>query len=483
MNLARGAARGAAWSFATVLAERACGFIILGLLLRAIPVPVVGLLAIASAISELARMIATSGAGEQVQANPGSRAVEAGAFWSQMLASLAFMALLFVLAPRLAALYRQPELAFVLRVMALNVVLSAFLVVPAARLTTQFQFRTLGLISFGSTIIGGAVALPFAFAGHGIDALIYQRMAGIVFFAAIAAAAAKWVPPWLPQRAVLRESFRFSWPLMQAACVDYMSITGYVMLVGLLMPVAELGCFRIAQRLLEVLQEIAFMPARKVFMPVFVAVRHEEDRRFEATRQMLDLLAMVMFGISAVCGAAAKPIVLLMFGPRWEAAVPVFAILTLMAPVTALYGMINPLLTAAGRTWLVSHFAWANAASILLAAGFAAPYGLSALAWALAGRGVVGAGLFTMALKQGLERPVGPILRLLVLPASALVMARLAAYGGLAAVPGLGLVQQLILAVGISAGVFALTVLAIAPRRLLGMTLRLHRALGGKRIA
>jgi O-antigen/teichoic acid export membrane protein len=479
MSLARGAARGAAWSFVTVLAERSFGFVILGLLLRAIPASVVGLVAIASAISDLARIVAISGAGEQVQASPGDRAVEAGAFWSQALASALFMAALCAAAPAIAALYAQPALTLVLRVMALNVFLTAFIIIPSARLSTQFRFRTLGLISLGSTVLGGLVALPFAYTGHGIAALITQRMIGIAFYAAVAAAITRWLPPKLPSPAMLWASFRFSWPLMQAGFVDYISVTGYVMLVGLRMPVADLGRFRIAQRLIEVLQEIAFMPARKVFMPVFVAVRHDPDRQFEVTSQMLDLLSMAIFFVSAVCGAAAKPIVLLMFGQRWAAAVPVFAILTLMAPATALYGVINPLLTAAGRTRLVSHYAWANAATIMAAAWFGAPYGLIALAWALAGRGVAGVVLFVLALRQGLERPVGPLLRLLALPSLGLIAARLAALGAQAVWPGGGLFAQLTLTGGIAAVVFALVVLAFAPARMLGMTARLHRALLG----
>jgi O-antigen/teichoic acid export membrane protein len=479
MGLARGAARGAAWSFATVLVERGFGFVILGLLLRVIPASVVGLIAIASAISDLARVVANSGAGEQVQANPGDRAVEAGAFWSQSFASLAFMVLLFGVSPWVARLYAQPELSLVLRVMALNVFLTSFLIVPSARLTTQFRFRAIGLISLGSTVAGGVVALPFAYAGHGVAALVAQRVVGVVFYAGVAAGVARWVPPGLPRFTVLRESFRFSWPLMQAAFVDYISMTGYVMLVGLRMPVESLGRFRIAQRLVEVLQEIAFLPGRKVFMPVFVAVRHDPERQFETTKQMLDMLAMVIFFASAVCGAAARPIVLLMFGPHWAAAVPVFAILTLMAPATALYGVINPLLTAAGRTRLVSHYAWANAVTIMLAVWFAAPFGLSALAWALAGRGVLGVGLFVAALRQGLGRRVGGILRLLVLPCVGLAAARLAAFAVLVLVPGLGLVGQLALGGGVAAAVFLGVVLGVAPRRMREMSVRLHRALLG----
>lgn len=483
MSLARGAARGVAWNFATVLAERSFGFLILGLLLRVIPASVVGLIAIASAISDLARIVANSGAAEQVQASPGDMAVEAGAFWSQFIAAMLFMAALYVAAPWIADLYGQPELILVLRVMGLNVVMTCFLLVPSARLATQFRFKALGLMSLGSTVIGGLVALPFAYTGHGVEAMMYQRMAGVGFYAFGACIAARWIPARPPSFAVLRESFRFSLPLMEATFVDYISITGYVMLIGLRMPVAALGEFRIAQRLSEVLQEVAFTPARKVFMPVFVAVRHDTERRFETTRQMLDVLSMAIFFVCAVSGAAAKPIVLLMFGTKWEAAVPVFAIITLMAPAAALYSVINPLLTAAGRTRLVSIYAWANVATIAAAAWFAAPFGLIVLAWALAGRGVTAVVLFMFAMRQGLERPAGPILRLLILPAIALVAARVAAYLVLGALPALDLVMQFLVSSGVSMGVFAAVVLIIAPGRVICMVKRLYHALRGVRPA
>ncbi len=476
MGLARGAVHGAAWNFATVLAERSFGFLVLGLLLRAVPARVVGLIAIASAISELARMISLSGAGEQVQACPGDRAVEAGAFWSQCLTACGAMALLWLAAPKLAGLYAQPALIPVLRVMALNIFLTAFLIVPSARLTTVLRFRTLGLISLGSTLLGGVTALPLAYSGRGIAALIDQRMVGIGFYALAVAVAARWRPPGLPSWARLSASFRFSWPLMQAAFVDYLAMTGYVMLVGLRVSLADLGLFRMAQRLVELLQELGVLPAAKVFLPVLVAVRGEPARHDEVVRRMLEMLSMSVFFISAVCGAAARPIVLLMFGPRWAAAGPLFGILTLMVPAAALYGVINPLLTAARRTRMVAWCAWANAVTVMVASWFGAPFGLRALAWALAGRGVLAVALFLAALQHGLQQPSMPALRMLALPALGLLAARLAAWAALAAWPGQGLMVQLWLAGGAAAATFLLAVMLVAPARIMGMTARLKRA-------
>jgi O-antigen/teichoic acid export membrane protein len=477
MSLARGAARGTIWSFATVLFERAFGFVILGVLLRFIPASAVGVVAIGSAISDLVRMLAVGGAGEQVQSSPGDKAVEAGAFWSQFLASLVFIAALLVSAPAIARLYGDPLLVTVLHFLALNIFLSAFLIVPSALLAIDFKFRSIGLISFGSTVAGGLVALPFAVAGHGVQALVFQRLAGVLFYAVMVCAVTRWLPPRPPSWPVLRASFRFSLPLMQASLVDYVSMTAYVMVVGLRMSVADVGHFRIAQRLVEVLQEIAFAPARKVFMPIFVAVRGDPDRRFEATLLMLDVLMIFIFGAAAVAGAAARPLVLLMFGARWSEAVPVFAILTLMAPVTALYGVINPLLTAIGRTHLVSMFALVNVLIILAAAWFFSPYGLIVLAWALAARGLFTIFLFIPAMRIGLGRPVRPLLNLLVVPVVALAAARLAAFAVLAHCGGVALVFQFLIAVALSGGVFAGVMLLLARHRVFRAVSRLRATL------
>lgn len=391
MSLARGAARGAMWNFGTVLVERGIGFVVLAALLRLVPVRDFGLVAIGGALSDLARAVISGGAGELVQAAPEDRESVAAAFWCQMLAAGGFAVLLAAAAPGLAAIYRLPKLAPVLWAFAFTLVLAAFVTVPSALLAARFRYRALGVMSLGSTILGGAAAVPFALGGGGVEALVVQRAVGVLFYALAAAAVAGWRPPGFPGTAAMRRAGRFTWPLMQAAVVDYFSTTGFVVLVGLVLSPVDTGRFRIAQRLAEIVEDLAIMPARKVFLSVFVALGDVPARRFAAALRLVDVLFVVLFGAAAVASAVARPLIAVLFGPAWLGAAPVFAALVLVAPASVLYGLLNPVLTAIGRTRTVFRYAWVNAVSIGVVAVLGARLGVWPLACLLAARGLLAA--------------------------------------------------------------------------------------------
>ncbi|HQT74910.1 MAG TPA: oligosaccharide flippase family protein [Acidiphilium sp.] len=478
MSLQRGAARGTAWNLITVLGERSFGFGVLVILLRHVSVRDVGTVALASAISELARMVTAGGAGEQVVAAPGDRVVEAGAFWAQLLLAALVTCLLFAAAAPIAAYYRAPALGWVTRALSLNILLGAFLIVPAARLSQAFRFRALSLMSVGSTMLGGAVALALVFRGYGLAALVVQRMVGIAFYALASSIAAGWRPPAPPRWTALAAALRFNLPMMGAAFVDYLAHTGYVVLVGMRVPVVAVGEFRIAQRLAEVLQELAILPASKVFLPIFVAVREEPARRFAVALALMDSLAILSLGAAAVSGAVAGPLVTLMFGARWASAAPVFAALSLIVPASTIYAFVKPMLTALRRPGLVSAFAAMNAGTIVLAAWIAAPFGLVPLGWALSARGLVVALLMLPALSIGIGKPAWPLLRLMVAPVAALIAARLGTAALMAELPlafgfAPGLRLQLVIGGGAAGVMFVAVMLALAPRRMTGMARRL----------
>jgi hypothetical protein len=107
---------------------------------------------------------------------------------------------------------------------------------------------------------------------------------------------------------------------------------------------------------------------------------------------------------------------------------------------------------------------------------------LTVLAWALAARGLLTIFLFIPAMRIGLGRPVGPLLRLLILPLSALLAARGAAALGVMLLPGMGLGQELLFTLAVSAVTFSVVMLAFAPRRVMAMERRLRGALIGRAI-
>lgn len=478
MTLARGAARGAAWNFATVVVERSLGFAILVVLLRHVSADAVGIVAIASSITEIGRLVTAGGAGEQVVAAPGDRDVEAGAFYAQLLLASAGSAMLFAAAPLLAGAFHAPALLWVTRALTLTLLLGCFVIVPSARLVQRLGFRTLGLMSVGATLCGGAAALALVFTGHDLAALVSQRVVGAAFYAVAVSVATGWSPPAPPRVAILLAALRFNLPLMAAAFVDYVARSGYVVLVGLRLPIAAVGEFRIAQRLAEVLQEVAVLPVGKVFLPVFVSVRAEPNRRFSVARDLTDALAIGAVGLAAVAGAAARPLVLLMFGLRWAHAVPVFALISLAIPSVALYALAKPMLVALQRPGLASAFSALDAASMVAIVLGVAPLGLLPLSAAIAARGLLAGLVLLPALSTGVGRSAWPLLRLFAGPLIALGIARLAAALALSAVPAASLVTELVVAGGIAGGAYFGTLSLISWARLVAIVLRVGRAFG-----
>jgi tetrahydromethanopterin S-methyltransferase subunit C len=150
--------------------------------------------------------------------------------------------------------------------------------------------------------------------------------------------------------------------------------------------------------------------------------------------------------------------------------------MSLIVPAAALYAFVNPMLTALQRPGLVSLFAALNAATIACAAWFATPFGLMALAWTLAARGALAAGLLLPAFSIGHGRSAKPIFSLLIAPLFGLLVARLAGEIVTRAIPASTDPFTALIFAGGTAGVaFSATLLVFARRRTLALIATLLR--------
>jgi O-antigen/teichoic acid export membrane protein len=143
---------------------------------------------------------------------------------------------------------------------------------------------------------------------------------------------------------------------------------------------AALGYLSIAQRLIQVAQDMGGAAIVPVSTVVFARVREQGDRLRSAYVRALRLAYAAVSPVMVFIAVGAPLIVPLIFGPSWGPSIPVAQALAVAAVLVLGAGLDNGLFYGAGRPgrWLA--YAVVIDALTLAVTFVAAPYGLTAVA-------------------------------------------------------------------------------------------------------
>ena len=94
-------------------------------------------------------------------------------FYFNMVMSLIFYALLYLIAPYVALFYNEPTLCSVMRVFCLVIILDSFNIVQRSIYTSNIDFKILARASMSSALISGIASIFMAKMGFGVWTLLY----------------------------------------------------------------------------------------------------------------------------------------------------------------------------------------------------------------------------------------------------------------------------------------------------------------------
>ena len=300
--------------------------------------------------------------------------------------SLVIGALVFLGADTIAHWFGDPEVAPMLRVMAILPAISAFAAAPTAATKRDMQFGPLALRSIGSVMIGGLVGLVLTLTGAGVWALVWQAMV-----TRLVSTVVLWYA--VPLKFSLRFSgshfgdlVQFAFPTMVSKFLSWSCQQIPRVLLGLYWGSTDLGLFSLAARLGDLLMEVAVIP-RYAVARVELRKHASDHRELEAAlHRLLSLLSVFCFPL-CIGGAAVVPTLFhVWLDPRWAGAiVPAqVMLLTCVALVTQYMG---------GATLLAMNFqrsealvSIAQTVATLLAVALCAPVGVLAASVGIAAR-------------------------------------------------------------------------------------------------
>lgn len=297
-----------------------------------------GLVAMANVLLRFGSYLAQMGIGPALIQKGDVSGYDARAAWTLAVAlGFLFSLSFYFLAPLSIDIFKNGEVAAIVRVLALSFFLSSLSVTSISILRSQLQFRTIALIEMAAFVAGYVgVGITLAFLGYGVWSLVVCSLTQTTILAALSYGASRHsVIPflnWRHSRELLSYGGRLS--LVTFVQMIYSSIGPTA--IGRYLGSSSLGYFNNAYRLSNLTLENLTTAITRVLFPSFSKVQSDRERLKRAFLSSYLLLAILITPIAYGMIPAGREVVLTILGPKWISSIIPFQILCVVAPLSLL---------------------------------------------------------------------------------------------------------------------------------------------------
>ncbi|TWI63021.1 O-antigen/teichoic acid export membrane protein [Pseudoduganella lurida] len=350
MTLKRDVLHGLKWVAGARFASQLVSWIITIVVMRLLVPADYGLMAMASVFLAWCAMFVEMGlAPALVQAPEVSTDRLRQAQGIFMLANFVVVAVLLAVAPLAAHFFDEPRLTPLIRVMALQFVLTPFGLVSEVLLQRGLDFRARSLLDLTQSVVTAVVTLLLAWRGLGVWALVL----GIQVAALWRTVAVNVVAPFphLPRFSAsgMRGLFAFGGKISASRLLWFVFTQADTVIIGRTLGGEILGVYSVAlhlaslpvQRVSGILNQVAF-PALARYQHDHAAIARQLLRAFE-------LVSLLAFPLLWGMASTASDIVLVFLGGHWAEAILPLRVLCLIMPFRTVVQFLPAVTDAVGR--------------------------------------------------------------------------------------------------------------------------------------
>ena len=298
-------------------------------------------------------------------------------------AGLAMAATMFWAAPAIARFYKEPILTGLTRLLALNLLISAFGAMQFALLSRRLDFKTQWKVGMAATGISGAVAVLLAWRGYGVWSLAIQAIISTL----VSTLLVWWLVPWRPNGKAnlqsLRSMFRFGSRVLVSGLLGTVFERVQLLLIGKVFGPADLGFYTRAYSTQQMPASLFQTIVSKVTFPMFSTIAGDRERLKAAMRKCLVTIGAVVLPMMVGLALMAKPAVIVLFGVKWLPCVPYLRILALAGALWPLHVANLDVLMAAGRSDLFLRAEMVKRVLIAVGLAVSVPISVTAMVWAM----------------------------------------------------------------------------------------------------
>ena len=254
-------------------------------------------------------------------------------------------------APLVAAFYKVPETGEVIPVAALGFLIGPLGAVQAALLARNMKYRQGAFIDWAHVLTRAVVTVATAWYGFSYMSLIYGGLASSVVQTGLRIALVRWRPGLRVSLTALREILPFGLGVHAKKTLDYAALNVDNLIVGRLMGMTALGFYDKAFSTMDRILARFNQAGPNVTFRIFSIIHDQPERFGRAYAKVVMASSLLAFPIFAVAIATAEPLMIVLFGQKWQPAAAPFQLLCMVGCFRVLNSYASSALQAAGWVW------------------------------------------------------------------------------------------------------------------------------------
>lgn len=289
-----------------------------------------GLLAMVTAVTELARSFRELGLGTlTVQREETNHDQVSTLFWINLIFAVILMLLLIFISPALAWFYGESKLSFICIALSFVFLFGGLSVQHRALLERQMKFGHLGVINLISNLAGYSVAIILALNGFGVWALVASEVISTCLYALGTWFCCRWIPSLPKMRKYVKSSLQFGSRLSAFDIIQYFSRNIDRILIGRVQGAKSLGLYTKAFQLAMMPIEQIRMIFWDIGLSPLSALQSEFGRFRSFYSKLLSIMAFVYMPIVVLTIIKPESIISLLLGENWKSGAAILRIIAI----------------------------------------------------------------------------------------------------------------------------------------------------------
>lgn len=271
-------------------------------------------------------------------------------FWFNLAVSLTVYTILFFCAPLIADIFQgDTRLIPLSRVMFLSFILNGLGLVQTTRLMKEMNVRQIAVANVVGLTTSGAIGIWLAFAGYGAWALVWQTVSLAAVKNGWLWVTGHWAPRLCFSRKSLSEIWRVGLSVFSSSALNTFFLYIYSFLIGAFYNLASLGVYTQADKWSKMGSASISQVLTASFVPLLARVQDDGATFRRYVSKINGFTSFILFPVMLGIAVVGTPLFHTLFSTKWDAAIPLFRILTVRGIFIVLISLYTNYLLALGH--------------------------------------------------------------------------------------------------------------------------------------